>query len=209
VNRTARDLRNLASGVKESTVTAAASRRIAAVTWSQAGAVPAFDLQHGLVEATVKIKGIMAQPAWTCGPGTNLASVVETMWTHDCGIVPVVNERGEAVGVVTDRDICIALGTRNTTAAMLTARDVMSAPVAGCVPEDDCFVALMTMQERGVHRLPVLGIGDVVLGIVSLDDIVKHAALVPATDPLRIGVMEVLAAVGGHKETPQLAGTAR
>jgi CBS domain-containing protein len=110
----------------------------------------------------VKVETIMTQPAWTCGPGTNLASVVETMWTHDCGIVPVVNERGEAVGLVTDRDICIALGTRNATAAMLTAADVMSQPVAGCAPEDDCFVALMTMQERGVHRLPVLGTGDVV-----------------------------------------------
>jgi CBS domain-containing protein len=156
----------------------------------------------------VKVETIMTRPAWTCGPGTNLASVVETMWTHDCGIVPVVNERGEAVGIVTDRDICIALGTRNATAAMLTAADVMSQPVAGCAPEDDCFVALMTMQERGVHRLPVLGIGDAVLGIVSLDDVVKHAALVPASDPLRIGVMEVLAAVGSHKDKPHLAAVA-
>ena len=153
-------------------------------------------------------KKIMTEPARTCGPETNLASVVETMWTHDCGIVPVVNERGASVGVVTDRDICIALGTRNATAAMLTARDVMTEPVAGCVPEDDCFVALMTMQERGVHRLPVLGVGDVVLGIVSLDDIVKHAALAPASDPLRIGVLEVLAAVGGHEEKPRLARVA-
>jgi CBS domain-containing protein len=156
----------------------------------------------------VKVETIMTRPAWTCGPGTNLASVVETMWTHDCGIVPVVNERGEAVGIVTDRDICIALGTRNATAAMLTAADVMSQPVAGCAPEDDCFVALMTMQERGVHRLHVLGIGDAVLGIVSLDDVVKHAALVPASDPLRIGVMEVLAAVGSHKDKPHLAAVA-
>jgi len=115
---------------------------------------------------------------------------------------------GEAVGIVTDRDICIALGTRNATAAMLTARDVMSEPVASCVPEDDCFVALMTMKQSGVHRLPVLGIGEVVLGIVSVDDIVRHAARAPATDPLRIGVMDVLAAVGGHKEKPQLARVA-
>jgi CBS domain-containing protein len=150
----------------------------------------------------------MTEPAQTCGPGTNLASVVETMWTYDCGIVPVVNEGGEAVGVVTDRDICIALGTRNATAAMLTARDVMTQPVAGCAPEDDCFVALLTMQERGVHRLPVLGIGDTVLGIVSLDDVVRHAALAPAGDPLRIGVMEVLAAVGGHKAKAQVAAVA-
>jgi len=165
-------------------------------------------LQHDLWRHAVKIKGIMTQPAWTCGPGTNLASVVETMWTHDCGIVPVVNERGEAIGVVTDRDICIALGTRNATAAMLTAGDVMTQPVAGCVADDDCFVALMTMQERGVHRLPVLGVDDVVVGIVSLDDIVRHAAFAPASDPLRIGVMEVLAAVGAHKETPRFASAA-
>jgi CBS domain-containing protein len=156
----------------------------------------------------VKIKGIMTQPAKTCGPGTNLASVVETMWTHDCGIVPVVNERGEAVGIVTDRDICIALGTRNATAAMLTARDAMTQPVAGCLAEDDCFAALLTMQERGVRRLPVLGSDDVVLGIVSLDDIVKHAARAPAGDPLRIGVMEVLAAVGGHRTQARLAAVA-
>jgi len=156
----------------------------------------------------MKVERIMTQPARTCGPGTNLASVVETMWICDCGIVPVVNERGQAVGVVTDRDICIALGTRHATAAMLTAADVMTQPVAGCVPEDDCFVALLTMQERNVHRVLVLGRDDVVLGIVSLDDIVRHAACVPASDPLRIGVMEVLAAVGGHTAQAQLAAAA-
>ena len=147
----------------------------------------------------MKIKTIMTEPVQSCGPGTNLASVVETMWTHACGIVPVVNERGEAIGVVTDRDICIALGTRNVVAAALTAQDVMSQPVVGCAPEDDCFIALLTMEQKGVHRLPVLGIGGVLLGIVSLDDIVRRAARAPVSDPLRMGVMEVLAAVSGPK----------
>jgi CBS domain-containing protein len=156
----------------------------------------------------MKVETIMSRPARTCGPDTNLASVVETMWTHECGIVPVVNERGQAVGIVTDRDICIALGTRHATAAMLTAHDVMTPSVAGCAPEDDCFIALLTMQERGVHRLPVLGIGDVVLGIVSLDDIVKHAARAPVSDPLRIGVLEVIAAVGKHHDEPRPASVA-
>ena len=45
----------------------------------------------------------------------------------------------------------------------------------------------------------VLGIGDIVLGIVSIDDITERAARAPAGDPLRMGVMEVLAAVGGHQ----------
>ena len=153
----------------------------------------------------MKIKTVMTETVQTCGSGTNVASIVDTMWTHDCGIVPVVNERGEAVGIVTDRDICIALGTRNVVAAALTARDVMSQPVIGCAPEDDCFTALLTMEKHKVHRLPVLGIGGVVLGIVSIDDIVKRAARAPASDPLRVGVMEVLAAVGDHKRPAKAA----
>jgi CBS domain-containing protein len=153
----------------------------------------------------MKIESIMTGTVQTCGAGTNLASVVETMWTHDCGIVPVVNERGEAVGIVTDRDIAIALGTRNVVAAALTAGDVMTQPAVGCAPEDDCFHALLTMERHRVHRLPVLGIGGIVLGIVSIDDIVTRAARAPAGDPLRMGVMEVLAAVGGHKASPKAA----
>jgi CBS domain-containing protein len=153
----------------------------------------------------MKIKSVMTEAVGSCGPGTNLASVVETMWTYDCGIVPVVNERGEVVGVVTDRDICIALGTRDVPASTLTAQDVMTQPVIGCAPEDDCFIALLTMEQRGVRRLPVLGIGGVLLGIVSLDDIVKRAARAPATDPLRAGVMEVLGKVVGHKAGTKVA----
>jgi len=143
----------------------------------------------------VKIDLIMTRDVGTCGPETNLASVVETMWRRDCGIVPVVNERGEAVGVVTDRDVCIALGTRDVPASSLVARSVMTEPVVGCAPEDDCIDVLLTMAQRHVHRVPVLGIGGVVLGIVSIDDIVRHAARAPEADPLRTVVLQILADV--------------
>ena len=48
----------------------------------------------------------------TCGPADNLAQAAEHMWDADCGIVPVVDERGHVLGVITDRDICIAAATR-------------------------------------------------------------------------------------------------
>ena len=85
----------------------------------------------------MKTKAIMNQPVLSCGPDTNLASVIETMRTHDCGIVPVVNERGETVGVVTDRDICIALGTRGMAASELVARNVI-VPVGVRYTPEDC-----------------------------------------------------------------------
>jgi CBS domain-containing protein len=157
----------------------------------------------------MKVSRIMTQPVRSCGPDTNIASVVQTMWQHDCGVVPVINDCGEAVGMITDRDICVALGTRDVLASALTARQVMSQPVVGCVPEDDCFTVLRTMEAQRVRRLPVLGIGGVLLGIVSLDDIVKRAAASPAGDPLRIGVVEVLAAIGGHQPAARTLHAAR
>jgi len=143
----------------------------------------------------MKIKAIMTDQVKSCGPDTNLGSVVETMWTSDCGIVPVVNEGGAAIGVITDRDICIALGTRDVPASTLVARNVMSEPVIGCEAEDDCVEVLLTMQEYHVRRLPVRGTGGLLVGIVSIDDIVRWAARAPATDPLRVILLAVLAEV--------------
>jgi CBS domain-containing protein len=144
----------------------------------------------------------MSIPVWSCAPETNLACVVQTMWEHDCGIVPVVDGNGRAIGVVTDRDICIALGTRNQPASMVSAHEVLSEPVMGCAPDDDCFIVLQIMERHRVRRLPVLGTGDVLLGIVSLDDIVERAAAAPVSDPLRHGVIGVLATIGGHQLAP-------
>ncbi|MEO5822918.1 MAG: CBS domain-containing protein [Vicinamibacteraceae bacterium] len=147
----------------------------------------------------MKVNTIMTAAVKSCQAQTNLAAIAAIMWDNDCGVVPVVDERGQAIGIVTDRDICIALGTRDVRASTLTARDVMSSPVVGCVPEDDCIIVLLTMVEHRVHRLPVLGPNAVVIGLVSLDDIVRRAAAVPAGDPLRHGILDVLAAIGGHK----------
>jgi CBS domain-containing protein len=149
----------------------------------------------------VKVRDVMTKAVETCGPDTNLASVVETMWTRDIGMVPVVGERGEAIGVLTDRDICIALGTRDAQASAMVARVAMIAPVVGCSPDDDCFEALLLMERSRVRRLPVLGPHGVVLGILSLDDVVARAAHSPSGDPLRSAVVEVLSAIGGHKNT--------
>jgi CBS domain-containing protein len=147
----------------------------------------------------MKIEIMMTGEVRTCGPDTNLRSVIETMSTYDCGIVPVVDEHGVAVGVLTDRDICVALGRRDASPSSLVARNVMTQPAIGCAAEDDCCIALLTMEQHGVRRLPVLGSSGVVVGIVSIDDIVRWAAGAPTTDPLRVAVLEVLAGIGARR----------
>jgi len=61
----------------------------------------------------MKVKDIMTQSAICCGPDTNVGAAVELMWVHNCGMLPVVGTDRRLFGIVTDRDICIAMGTRN------------------------------------------------------------------------------------------------
>ena len=157
----------------------------------------------------MKVSTIMTAPAKSCEPDTNLASVVQIMWENDCGAVAVVNDRGEAIGIVTDRDICVALGTRNARPASITARDLMTQSIVGCAPEDDCFIVLRAMEQHKVRRLPVLGIGGVLLGMISMNDIVARAAKAPPSDPLRTGVVEALSVIGTQAAQPRVAAVGR
>jgi CBS-domain-containing membrane protein len=82
---------------------------------------------------------------------------------------------GKIVGVVTDRDVCIALGTRNRVAGDIAVREVMSDRLFACSPDDDVHVALRTMQEGGVRRLPVIVENGTLVGVISMDDLLLRA----------------------------------
>ncbi len=122
----------------------------------------------------MKVKDIMITEVRTCSPGTNLAAAAALMLDGDCGILPVVEE-GKLVGVATDRDMYIALATRNKLASQVTVGDVARKLVWTCGPDDDVHAALATMKQHRVRRLPVEGFGGTVLGIVSMNDILLAA----------------------------------
>jgi CBS domain-containing protein len=129
----------------------------------------------------MKVKDIMTSNPATCSPGTNLAAAAALMLDADCGILPVVDD-GKLVGVVTDRDLYIALATRDRMASQVTVGEVARTPVLTCEPEDDVHAALSKMTEHRVRRLPVEGFGGTVAGIVSMNDIVLSAG---ARKPVR------------------------
>ena len=118
----------------------------------------------------MKVKDIMTTEPRVCAPDTNLAAAASLMLDGDCGILPVVDD-GKLAGVVTDRDMYIALATRNERASRVAIREVIQAPAITCGPEDDVRAALATMKQRRIRRLPVEGFGGTVLGIISMNDI--------------------------------------
>ncbi len=123
----------------------------------------------------MKVKDVMTGTPYYCQLDTNLGSATELMWVGNCGFLPVMGTNGKLVGVVTDRDICIALGTRNRLAAEVSVAEVMSNRLFACSPDDDVHIALQTMKEGGIRRLPVTVENGILVGVISMDDLLLRA----------------------------------
>jgi len=118
------------------------------------------------------IRDVMTKQVTTCRPETNLAAASALMWENDCGALPVLAETGELAGILTDRDICIALGTRDARASELMVRDVVGTHPLICKSTGDIRAALQTMREARIRRLPVVNEDGLLEGVVSIDDMV-------------------------------------
>jgi CBS domain-containing protein len=124
----------------------------------------------------MRVEDLMTAKVSSCHPANNLAELTEMMWTQRCGALPVVDDSGKVLGVITDRDICVALGTRNIRASDVLARDVSPLKCFRCGPADDVRDALKTMAAEEVSRLPVVDDAGKLLGMLSIDDVTFHAA---------------------------------
>jgi len=123
----------------------------------------------------MRVQDVMAKAVVSCHPDANLAVVAALMWEHNCGQLPVVKDDGKVSAVITDRDICIALGTRNQRACELRVRDVTCRAAVVCHADDNLRAALNIMAAERVRRLPVVDQDGALVGILSLDDVTLQA----------------------------------
>lgn len=123
----------------------------------------------------MKVQDVMTSDVKYCAPDTNLAAAAAMMWENDCGALPIVADGGKAIGVITDRDIAIALGTTNKQASEIPVMKVMSAELFAAFPDEDIHTALKLMRKEKVHRLPVISTEGKLEGILSLNDVALHA----------------------------------
>ncbi len=123
----------------------------------------------------MRIKDVMVQPAAYCNPETNLGKAVEMMWNCNCGFLPVLDAQRRVVGVITDRDIAVALGTQPRRPGEITVGEVATRKVHTCRPEYDIHMALDTMAENKVRRIVVVNEQNQFEGVLSMDDVVLLA----------------------------------
>lgn len=147
----------------------------------------------------MNVKEVMNREVRTIRMGERLDAAARVMWDHDCGIVPVVDGNGAVVGIVTDRDLCMAAWTQGRPLAEIPATAAMARAVRSCKPDDAITTALAAMQQHQLHRLPVVDARGVLIGIIGLNDLVRLAASRPAVlDPS--GVTKALAAIGAPRK---------
>jgi CBS domain-containing protein len=155
----------------------------------------------------MSIVKLMSSRVDHCTPETNLAAAAMIMWRGDCGIVPVVEpESGRLVGVITDRDICMAAGTRHQPIGGIAVADVMTRTVVTCRSSDSPRNALARMAEHAVRRLPVVDNEGRLVGVLSIADLVHatglpdHASDVPASEVIST-LRSICHRPGAEKET--------
>lgn len=123
----------------------------------------------------MKVKEVMTPDVKAIWSTESLADAAREMWEHDCGVLPIIKDGQKVVGMITDRDICMATAMRDRTPSQISVEEVMNSMIYSATPEDEITHALETMREHKVRRLPVLNPEGKLEGIVSMNDIVLKA----------------------------------
>lgn len=123
----------------------------------------------------MKVKEVMTPDAKAIWITESLADAAKEMWENDCGALPIIKDGRKVVGMITDRDICMATAMRDRNPSAISVEEVMNGIVYAADAEDEIEKALQTMREHKVRRLPVLGLEGELEGIVSMNDIVLKA----------------------------------
>jgi CBS-domain-containing membrane protein len=121
----------------------------------------------------MKVEEICTRAVKSCGRETSVADAADLMWEADCGALPVVDDSGRVVGIVTDRDLCMALALTGQRAEDLPVRSLVSSTLRTCRPADEVRDALRTMRLYKVRRLPVVDGAGVLQGMLSLCDLAR------------------------------------
>jgi CBS domain-containing protein len=132
----------------------------------------------------------------TITPNDTISAAVQKLTEYDLGSLPVCNDKGELVGIVTERDIVRKCFKSIDACANFKVKDVMSKEVAVGIPDDGLEYAISVMKQKKIRHLPIVD-NQRVVGMVSIRDLldvelkeaqaeVRYAGLVTRRPPRRI-----------------------
>ena len=122
----------------------------------------------------MKVAEVMNATVIACSPQDLLSRAAQIMWDADCGCVPVVDSE-KLVGIVTDRDLCMAGFTQGRSLAQIPVGAAMAKRLFTCRASDSLSEVFELMGEQGLRRLPVVDGEGRLVGLLSLADAFQAA----------------------------------
>jgi CBS domain-containing protein len=106
-------------------------------------------------------------------PETPAVVVAQLMRTHHVGAIVVVDaaENNRPLGIVTDRDLVLALMAEGLDPEVFTAGDIMSAGLVTATPQMDAMDAVALMRSQRLRRLVIVDEVGRLAGVVTMEDI--------------------------------------
>jgi CBS domain-containing protein len=123
----------------------------------------------------MKVEDLMTTDVGACRPFDTIDRSAKVMWERDCGAVPVVDQEGRAIAMLTDRDVCMAALTQGRALGEIHVSSAMSRKLWSCRPQDDVKQAEKTMRTHQVRRLPVVDAEGKLVGLLSISDLARAA----------------------------------
>ena len=117
---------------------------------------------------------IMTASAECIGENDSIVDAAKMMAKLDIGAMPICGEDNRLKGVITDRDIAVKVIAEGRDPSQVKAGELGQGKPVTIGADDSVGLAIKTMADKGVRRLPVID-GHDLIGIVSVADIAKNA----------------------------------
>lgn len=147
----------------------------------------------------MRVDILMAADIAAMHPEASVQAAIGQMRSHGCGFLPVVDGNGRVVGVLTDRDVALALGADDVRPSERAVADVMTVDPHTRRTDESVQQVLCRMRDAQVRRLPVVDYEGGLVGAISIDDLVPVAQNVRAGAD-RVSFEQVLEAVKALSE---------
>ena len=123
------------------------------------------------------VRNLLQRDVVTVSPDAAVLEAARLMRTEHVGDVVVTGPGRRPIGMLTDRDIVVSVLAEDVDhLSKLTVKDVLSGDLVAATENEDATVVLERMRERGVRRMPVIDREGVLVGVLSVDDILERVA---------------------------------
>jgi CBS domain-containing protein len=160
----------------------------------------------------MRVVNLMTSNVASVRADNSLSTAARLMWESDCGAIPVLDSQDDrVVGIITDRDICMATWSKGQAPGNLTVANAMSKELVTCSPQDSVGTAESLMQTHKIRRVPVVDAERRLLGIIALADIARSAGATGAASDPDLSLEKLaatVAAISRERSVPRTRSTA-